>query len=50
MTSQAYGRHDLDEVTRLLLRSVGVGLLIAITLVALAIPHPEAGIHFHTNY
>ena len=27
MTSQAYGRHDLNEVTRLLLRSVGVGLL-----------------------
>ena len=24
MTSQAYGRHDLNEVTRLLLRSVGV--------------------------
>lgn len=38
MTSQAYGRHDLDEVTRLLLRSVGVGLLIAITLVALQYP------------
>ena len=26
MTSQAYGKRDLDEVTRLLLRSVGVGL------------------------
>lgn len=30
MTSQAYGRHDLNEVTRLLLRSVGVGLFIEI--------------------
>ena len=29
MTSQAYGKRDLDEVTRLLLRSVGVGLFIA---------------------
>ena len=35
MTSQAYGRHDLNEVTRLLLRSVGVGLFIAFTLLAL---------------
>ena len=38
MTSQAYGKHDLDEVARLLLRSVGVGLLIAIILVALQYP------------
>lgn len=38
MTSQAYGRHDLDEVTRLLLRSVGVGLLIAFALLALQYP------------
>ena len=38
MTSQAYGKHDLDEVARLLLRSVGVGLLIAIVLVALQYP------------
>ena len=30
MTSQAYGRHDLNEVTRLLLRSVGVLSLIHI--------------------
>ena len=28
MTSQAYGKHDMDEVIRLLLRSVGVGLRI----------------------
>ena len=32
MTSQAYGQHDLNEITRLLLRSVGVGLSIAICL------------------
>lgn len=38
MTSQAYGRHDLDEVTRLLLRSVGVGLAIALCLLALQYP------------
>ena len=38
MTSQAYGKHDLDEVARLLLRSGGVGLLIAIILVTLQYP------------
>ena len=38
MTSQAYGRHDLNEITRLLLRSVGVGLFIAFTLLALQYP------------
>lgn len=38
MTSQAYGKHDLDEVARLLLRSVGVGLFIAIILVTLQYP------------
>lgn len=38
MTSQAYGRHDLNEVTRLLLRSLGVGLFIAFTLVLLQYP------------
>ena len=38
MTSQAYGRHDLNEVTRLLLRSVGVGLFIALALLALQYP------------
>ena len=39
MTSQAYGRHDLNEVTRLLLRSVGVGLFIAFTLLALQLSY-----------
>lgn len=37
-TSQAYGRHDLEEVMRLLLRAVGVGLLIAATLIVLQYP------------
>lgn len=38
MTSQAYGKHDLNEVTRLLLRSVGVGLAIAVCLLILQYP------------
>ena len=38
MTSQAYGRHDMEEVTRLLLRSVGVGLLISVCLLILQYP------------
>lgn len=38
MTSQAYGRHDLNEVTRLLLRSAGVGLFIAFALLLLQYP------------
>lgn len=38
MTSQAFGRNDLDEVTRLLMRSTGVGLIIALALIALQYP------------
>ena len=38
MTSQAYGQHDLNEITRLLLRSVGVGLFIAVCLLVLQYP------------
>ncbi len=38
MTSQAYGRHDLNEITRLLIRSVGVGLFIAVCLLILQYP------------
>lgn len=38
MTSQALGQRNLDEVTRLLLRSVGVGLLIALCLMLLQYP------------
>ena len=38
MTSQAYGRRDLDEVTRLLVRSVGVGFSVAIALIVFQYP------------
>jgi len=38
MTSQAYGRQDTDETNRLLLRSVGIGLLIALSLLILQYP------------
>lgn len=38
MTAQAFGRRDLDEVTRVLLRSVGVGFLISLGLLLLQYP------------
>lgn len=38
MTSQALGRRDLPEVTRVLLRSVGVGLFISLALLLLQYP------------
>ena len=38
MTSQAYGQHDLNEINRLLIRSVGVGLFIAVCLLILQYP------------
>ena len=38
MTSQAYGQHDLNEITRLLVRSVGVGSVIAFCLLILQYP------------
>ena len=38
MTSQAYGRHDLNEVSRLLLRSVGTGFGIALIILLLQYP------------
>lgn len=38
LTSQAYGRHDLDEVTRLLVRALGVGAMVALLLIALQYP------------
>ena len=46
MTSQAYGKRDLDEVTRLLLRSVGVGLFIALCLMLLQYPILKAAFTF----
>lgn len=38
MASQAYGRRDLTEVTRILFRSVGVGFLISLLLLLLQYP------------
>lgn len=38
MTSQALGARNLQEVTRLLLRSCGIGLLIALSLILLQYP------------
>ena len=35
MTSQAFGKRDLNEVTRVLLRAVGVGLFIALCMLLL---------------
>lgn len=46
MTSQALGQRDLDEATRLLLRSVGVGLLIALCLMLLQYPIQKAAFTF----
>lgn len=37
MTSQAYGKRDLPEVVRLLVRSVGIGLAVASCLIALQV-------------
>lgn len=38
MTSQAFGKHDSSEVTRLLIRSVGIGLFLAFCLLLLQYP------------
>ncbi len=38
MTSQAFGQRDLKEVTRVLLRAVGVGVFIALCLLLLQYP------------
>lgn len=38
MTSQAYGRHDFNETTRLLIRAVGMGLFISLILFLLQRP------------
>lgn len=42
MTSQAYGKRDLPEVVRLLLRSVGIGLVVALCLIILQVPIRQA--------
>ena len=41
MTSQAYGQRNLQEATRLLIRSVGIGFLIACFLILFQIPIRE---------
>lgn len=46
MTSQAYGRHDTEEITRLLLRSVGTGLFIAACLLTLQYPIRQVAFTF----
>ena len=38
LTAQAYGRHDLQEVTRILLRSLSISLLLALALLILQYP------------
>ena len=44
MTSQALGRRDLAEVTRMFVRSVGIAFAIALVLVAMQIPLREAAL------
>ena len=46
MTNQAFGQRNLEEVTKLLLRSVGVGLFIALCLMTLQYPIQKAAIAF----
>ena len=46
MTSQAFGQRNLEEVTKLLLRSVGVGLFIALCLMTLQYPIQKAAFAF----
>ena len=38
LTSQAYGRQDMSEITSLLLRSLSIGLMLAVTLLLLQYP------------
>ena len=50
MTAQAWGQRDLGEVTRLLLRAVGVGLAVAAAFILLQVPLREAAFCFiHTT-
>ena len=46
LTAQAYGQQDLAEATRILLRSVGLSLLLAVTLIVLQTPIRLAAFHF----
>lgn len=38
LTAQAYGAHDLKEITRILLRSTGISLMLALALLILQYP------------
>ena len=42
MTSQAYGKRDFPEIVRLLIRSVGIGLAVALCLILLQVPIRQA--------
>lgn len=42
MTSQTYGKRDLSEIVRLLMRSVGIGLAVALCLIILQVPIRQA--------
>ena len=42
ITSQAYGKRDLPEIVRLLMRSVGIGLAVALCLILLQVPIRQA--------
>lgn len=42
MTSQAFGKRDLPETVRLLIRSVGIGLTVALCLILLQTPIRQA--------
>lgn len=44
MTSQALGRRDLGETTRMLVRSLGIAIAIALVLIALQMPLREAAL------
>lgn len=46
LTSQAYGRHDFEEVTSLLLRSVGVGLAVSAFLLVMQYPIEKTAFFF----
>ncbi|MFI3262572.1 MAG: MATE family efflux transporter [Rikenellaceae bacterium] len=46
LTSQAYGKHDFNEVTSILVRSLGVGLSIAATLLVLQYPIQQIAFYF----
>lgn len=46
MTSQAYGRRDSDEMARLLMRSTGAGLFIALCLLVLQYPIEKTAFTF----